>query len=42
MITNYPKDEVESWPKQEAEARAWLNDPAPPRPGWMERPQAEE
>jgi hypothetical protein len=35
MITNYPKDEVESWPKQEAEARAWLNDPSATTP-WMD------
>jgi hypothetical protein len=35
MITNCPKDEIESWPKQEAEARAWLNDPSAATP-WMD------
>ena len=35
MTTDYPKNEVESWPKQEAEARAWLSDPRAETP-WMD------
>jgi hypothetical protein len=35
MTAGYPKDEIESWPKQEAEARAWLSDPGILTP-WMD------
>lgn len=35
MNAGYPKDEIESWPKQEAEARAWLSDPSVATP-WMD------
>jgi hypothetical protein len=35
MTAGYPKDEIESWPKQEAEARAWLSDPGMATP-WMD------
>jgi len=35
MNAGYPKDEIESWPKQEAEARAWLSDPSIATP-WMD------
>lgn len=35
MTSGYPKDEIESWPKQEAEARAWLSDPGIETP-WMD------
>ena len=35
MKAGYPKDEIESWPKQEAEARAWLSDPSVATP-WMD------
>lgn len=31
----YPEDEVRSWPKQEAEARAWLQDSSAPTP-WID------
>ena len=35
MTAGYPKDEIESWPKQEAEARAWMADPSVATP-WMD------
>ncbi len=35
MTADYPRDEIESWPKQEAEARAWLADPSVATP-WMD------
>jgi hypothetical protein len=35
MTAGYPKDEIESWPKQEAEARAWLSDASVATP-WMD------
>src|SRR5690242_10328543 len=35
MTAGYPEDEIESWPKQEAEARAWLSDPDIATP-WMD------
>lgn len=35
LISGYPQNEVASWPKQEAEARAWLADNSAPTP-WID------
>lgn len=35
LTTDYPEDEIRSWPKQEAEARAWLSDRNAPTP-WID------
>jgi len=34
LTAGYPENEIASWPKQEAEARAWLADSSAPTP-WM-------
>lgn len=35
LTSGYPQNEIASWPKQEAEARAWLADNAKPTP-WID------
>lgn len=35
LISGYPQNEVSSWPKQEAEARAWISDNTAPTP-WVD------
>ena len=35
LTSDYPEDEIRSWPKQEAEARAWLSDRSAPTP-WID------
>lgn len=35
LTADYPEDEIRSWPKQEAEARAWLSDRNAPTP-WID------
>jgi hypothetical protein len=35
LTAHYPEDEIRSWPKQEAEARAWLSDRSAPTP-WID------
>lgn len=35
LISGYPQNEIASWPKQEAEARAWLADNTAPTP-WID------
>lgn len=40
MTSGYPEDEINSWPKQEAEARAWLQDSNAGTP-WIDGAAAE-
>lgn len=39
LTADYPQLEKDTWPTQDAESRAWLNDPAAPTP-WIDRAAA--
>lgn len=39
LTADYPQMEKDTWPTQDAESRAWLNDPAAPTP-WIDRAAA--